>query len=76
MGTAASEMFGGGTGTCTGVSYGYGPGTLTVGIADSVFSTGNASRVMTPAAIAIIAVGVVAWCLFILEQWLVSEEMV
>jgi hypothetical protein len=69
-------MFGGGAGTCTGVSYGYGPGTLIVGIADSVFSIGNARRVISPPAIAIIAVGVVAWCLFMLEQWLVFEEMV
>ncbi len=46
-----------------------------VGIAESIFSIGRASRIVSPAAIPIIPISVEAWRLFILEQLVLFAAM-
>jgi hypothetical protein len=58
----------GSSGMLTGVSYGYGPGTLMLGIAESIFWIGRASRTVSPVAIPIIPISVEPWVLFKFEQ--------
>jgi hypothetical protein len=60
----------GGAGMRTLSSYGYAPGTLMVGVADSTFPMVKADMIVSPPAIPIIPIGVGAWVLLILEQML------
>jgi hypothetical protein len=47
-----------------------------VGIADSIFPTGKANKIISPPAIPIIPISVGEWVLFILEQWLFLQDEV
>lgn len=74
MGTTGDSEKVGGAGIRTVPSYGYSPGTLMAGVADSTFPMVKADMIVIPPTIPIIPIGVGAWVLLILEQMAISAK--